>query len=113
MTQNQERRRHNRDIMVRPCKLRDRRSLLFAAGETHDVSPGGAMVRIDSARSFSPGDEVDVAIAWNHDPVLASEGLVRARVRRVLPIDFHHQALALEFDRMEQASSPMTLARAA
>ena len=91
------RRRNVREVIVRPCKVRDRRSLLFAAGETHDVSGGGAMVRIDSTRQFAPGDELDLAIAWKHEPVLSGEGLRRARVKRVLPIDFHHQALALEF----------------
>lgn len=104
-----ERRRHDRHIVVRPCKLRDRRSLLFSPGQTHDVSPSGALLKVDSARSFSPGDEVEVAVAWNHDAVLSSEGLVRARVRRVCPIDYHHQAIAVEFERAEAGG----LARAA
>jgi c-di-GMP-binding flagellar brake protein YcgR len=94
-----ERRRHERNIVVRPCKVRDRRSLLFSPGQTHDISDGGMLVKVDSARAFSPGDEIELAVAWNHDPVLASEGMVKARVRRVFPIDYHHQAIALEFDR--------------
>ncbi len=113
MTHTIERRRHERNIMVRPCKLRDRRSLLFSAGETHDVSSSGAMLRVDSARSFSPGDEVDLAVAWNHDAILAADGLVRARVRRVIPIDFHHQSLAVEFQRVEGGVGTSGLARAA
>ena len=104
-----DRRRHERNIVVRPCKLRDRRSLLFAAGQTHDVSQGGALVKVDSARPFAPGDEVEVAVAWTNGAVIASEGLVKARVRRVFPIDYHHQAIALEFERAESAE----LARAA
>lgn len=110
MTSENERRRHERNIVVRPCKVRDRRNLLFSAGQTHDVSESGALVKVDSARAFTPGDELEVAIAWNHDPVLAAEGLVRARVRRVTPIDYHHQALALEFVRAEAGTG---LARAA
>lgn len=112
MTSTIERRRQPRTIVVRPCKVRDRRSLLFSPGETHDVSTTGALLRVDSARTFSPGDEVELAIAWNHDPVLPSEGLVRAKVRRVLPIDYHHQALALEF-QSASASAASVLAAAA
>lgn len=94
-----ERRRHERNIVVRPCKLRDRRNLLFSPGQTHDISEGGVLLKVDTARTFSPGDEVELAVAWNHDPVLSSEGMFKARVRRVFPIDYHHQAVALEFDR--------------
>ncbi len=108
-----ERRRHERNIVVRPCKVRDRRNLLFSPGQTHDVSESGALLKVDSARSFAPGDEVEVAVAWNHDAVLMSEGLVKARVRRVFPIDYHHQAIALEFERTDTVASTGGLAKAA
>ena len=95
-----ERRRHTRHTIVRSCKVRDRRTLLFSAGKTSDISISGALVRVDRIRPFAPGDELELVIAWGEDAVLSSAGIVKARVRRVTPIDHHHQAIAIEFDAM-------------
>ncbi|MBL0926688.1 MAG: PilZ domain-containing protein [Phycisphaerales bacterium] len=92
-----ERRRSARTAVARPCKVLDRRSLRFSPGETADVSDGGALLRIDRGRPFAPGDELDVAVAWSHQPVLADSSLVRAVVRRVTVIDDAHQAIGVEF----------------
>jgi len=98
---------------VRACKVRDRRTLLFSAGKTSDISVGGAMLRVDRARAFAPGDELDVAIAWGNDAVLTGDSLVRATVRRVMPIDHHHQAVAVQFDDSVEERRPAASARAA
>ena len=92
-----ERRRHERQVFVRGCKLRDRRRAAFTPGETCDVSAGGALVRVGRNHQFAPGDEVELAVAWDERPLLTSDAAVRGRVRRVTPIDFHHQAVAIEF----------------
>lgn len=94
-----ERRRHHRQPAVRTCKVRDRRTSAYVAGVTADFSIGGAMVRVQRDRPFGPGDELDLLIAWDGAAVLSSEAAVRARVRRVTPIDHHHQAVAVEFVR--------------
>lgn len=100
----QDRRRHPRRTLVRLCKVRDRRTLLFAAGQTSDISPGGALIRVDRARLFGAGDELDLVVAWGSDAVLPGDSMVRARVKRVTPIDHHHQAIAVEFiERAKQA----------
>lgn len=95
----EDRRRHARRSVVRPAKVRDRRMLLFSPGETCDISESGLLLRVDRARAFAPGDELDVVVAWGNDPLVRGEAMSRARVRRVTPIDHHHQALALEFDQ--------------
>lgn len=97
-----ERRRFERTPTVRPCKIRDRRMLLFSAGQTCDVSAGGLLLRVDRARPFVAGDKLDVVVAWSHDPLLRGEAMSRATVRRVTPIDCHHQAIAIEFDNPAQ-----------
>lgn len=97
-----ERRRFPRHSIVRPCKIRDRRNLLFSGGRTTDLSVGGALIRVDRARPFRAGDEIDMVVAWSDSAVVASEHMLRATIKRVLPIDYHHQALAVEFAIPEQ-----------
>lgn len=92
-----ERRRSERHAMVRPCKVRDRRSLLFSPGQTSDLSDEGALLRLEGFRPFAQGDEVELLVAWAHEGVLSSDSLVQAKVVRVIPIDFHHQAVAIQF----------------
>lgn len=99
LTELSERREHNRQPMVRLCKVRDRRTASFAPGQIADYSLGGALIRIDRARPFGPGDEIDLAVAWDDKPIVSAESLIRARIRRVTPIDHHHQAVAIEFVR--------------
>jgi len=93
-----ERRRHPRLTLVRPCKVRDCRTLVFSPGLTSDVSVSGALLRIDRTRPIAPGDELEVAVAWTRDAVLSAQSMVRAKVRRVTPIDHHHQSVAVEFE---------------
>lgn len=93
-----ERRRHERCPMIKPCKVRDRRGLLFSPGHTTNLSISGALINIDRARPFAKGDELDLVIAPPSGTVVASSSMVRAVVRRITPIDFHHQAVAVEFE---------------
>lgn len=104
------RRRFERSSLVRPCKVRDRRMLLFSPGETCDYSHGGLLLRVDRARPFSAGDQLDVVIAWQNDPLVQGSAMTRATVRRVTPMDCHHQAIALEFDCPVSAEAPIALA---
>lgn len=92
-----ERRQHPRKTLIRQCKVRDGRTASYAAGQTADVSAGGALIRVDRARPYGPGDEIELVVSWDDRPVISAKDLVRARVRRVTPIDHHHQAVALEF----------------
>ncbi len=93
-----ERRRHARYTVVRPCKVRDCRTLVYSPGQTSDVSAGGALLCLERVRPVMVGDELEVAVAWTPGAVLGSETMVKARVKRVTPIDHYHQAIALEFE---------------
>ena len=102
-----ERRKFERTPTVRPCKVRDRRMLLFSPGQTCDVSQGGLLLRVDRARPFAPGDQIDVVVAWSHDALVRGEAMSRATVKRVTPMDCHHQAIAVEFETpAQQALTP-------
>jgi len=105
-----ERREHARHRVVRLCKIRDRRSLLFSPGQTCDISVGGAMLRVDRARPFSVGDEIDMVIAWGNDAVLTGDAVVRGTIKRVTPIDHHHQSVAVRFDALPALRQPVTMA---
>lgn len=94
---NQDRRRHERKSQVRACKVCDSKTLHFSPGQTSDISESGALIRVDRARLFGPGDELEVAISEGRGAVLSRESMVRAIVRRVLPIDYFNQAIAVEF----------------
>jgi hypothetical protein len=96
-----ERRRHEREVLVRPCKVRSVRSLLFTPAETTNVSVSGALVRVPRGSSFGVGDELEIAVAWDHEAVVPSHRLVRARVKRITPIDCHHQAIGVEYQAWE------------
>jgi hypothetical protein len=99
-----DRRIHPRHAVLRHCKVRDARTASFAAGQTADYSLGGALIRVDRARPYGPGDELDLVVSWDDRPVVSSQNLIRAKVRRVTPIDHHHQAVALEFVREASAA---------
>ena len=94
-----ERRRHQRHSTVRACKIRDRRTLLFAPGRTSDLSVSGALLRVDRVRPFAPGDEIDVVVAWDNGAIVTGDSMIRATVRRVVPMDYHHQAVAVQFEQ--------------
>lgn len=103
----EERRRHARQVIVRPCKIRDRRTLLYAPGHTTDISVGGALIRVERARPFAAGDEVELVVAWATDAVLPTREMVRGTVKRVHPIDHRYQAVAIEFAASQQAQRPV------
>lgn len=97
-----DRRQHQRDIIVRPCKVRDAQSLRYIPAKTSDYSRGGALLCVGSEHNFKSGDTIEVGIAWANEAVLADERLTPARVKRVSLIDEHFQALGIEFDLVEQ-----------
>ncbi len=101
-----ERRRHHRTTTTRPAKVFMPGALRYAGSETSDISAGGALLRVDRARTICEGDRVDVAVASSGQPVavLESKHMIPARVVRVIPIDHFHQAVAIEYD------APVTMA---
>jgi c-di-GMP-binding flagellar brake protein YcgR len=93
-----ERRRCERHQIVKDCKLRGCSAPAFTPAQTTNLSLSGALIRIPTARPFAPGDEIELALPASNEPLITSDALIHARVRRVIPIDHHHQALGIEFD---------------
>lgn len=92
-----DRRRFAREPVERPCKVLHCASLRFAPGRTANLSEGGALLRVVSARPYDPGDSIEVAIGSPTSAVLSSRDLIPARVVRAEPEAGSLQALAVEF----------------
>ncbi len=101
MATTRERRVHARQSLARPCTLFRRRTQRFAAALTRDISAGGALIEIETARPLVEGEMIDVGIAWSPSPVLSSSALVEAKIVRVLQCDATHQVVAVRFDRSD------------
>lgn len=93
----QEKRRFDRKPIVRRCKVCLPGRPGSAAGETSNASESGCLIRIGRDRELAEGDELRVAVAWDGEGVIRDKDLVTAHVRRVVPIDHHHQAVGIEY----------------
>lgn len=93
----QEKRNFERKSIVRRCKVCLPGRPSASSGETTNASESGCLIRIGRDRDLSVGDEVRVAVAWDGQGVIRDEDLVTAHIRRVVPIDHHHQAVGLEY----------------
>lgn len=92
-----DRRRHEREPLLRPCKLLHSPSLRYVAGRTENISVGGALLVVDGRRPIEPGDEVEVAIAISGEGILPGELMTPARVVRREPRRGGLAALGVEF----------------
>lgn len=108
-----ERRRHTRQLVTKPCKVRDGRTARFIVGETTDVSEGGALIRLCRTRPLSVGDELHVVVTATSRVVIRERDMIRGRIRRVLQMEDNTQAVAVEFVREHVGHMPEPLAVAA
>jgi len=92
-----ERRRHERVWVVRGCRIRAVHRLRAEQAETANLSDHGALIRVGSHGTFGIGDEVEIHVAWDGQTVVRTEEAVRGIVKRVVPMDYHHQAIGVEF----------------
>jgi hypothetical protein len=85
MTSPGERRADERIGIRRPCKVYDARYRKYWPAETLDLSPRGAMLRIDRPLDMGPGDHLYVGIAaTRRQPVVRSREMLEAVVRHVM-----------------------------
>lgn len=98
-TASQDRRRTPRHTFVRPCKMQRLGEVRYEPGETTNISSGGALLRVPTRHPIRAGERIRVGVAWESAGVIQSGSLLPARVVRVIPIDFHHVAVAVEYDR--------------
>lgn len=78
-----ERRAHPRRELIRPCKVRLGRSGKYVAGHTVDVSSGGTMLVLDRRSNLSPGDEIEIGIAWDNTGLIRADEMTSGRIVRV------------------------------
>jgi hypothetical protein len=98
-----DRRRHHREPTSRPCKIFHWPSQRYYPGQICDLSPGGALVRIDAPRSFAVEDPVDLLIAWEGEAVLSSNSQARSTIVRAQSTYDRGQIVALEFEKLMPA----------
>jgi len=104
-----DRRVFPRRSFVRPCKVQRTGDVRFEAGETTNISAGGALIKVAGRQPIHPGERLRVGVAWETKGVLESGSLLPARVVRVVPIDFHHQAVAVQYDRPLTEQAPLSM----
>lgn len=92
-----DRRVFARSTIQRPCKVYHRASRQYLAGQTCDLSSGGVLVRLDTARALSPGDEVDVVVSWGSPGVVHHGSMIAATVARVAASLGQHQAIGVRY----------------
>jgi len=107
------RRQHPRFAVEMECKLRRPSGLSYTPARTGDISAGGALLEIRTARPVRVGETLDVAMNWANRPVLASGDLVRARVVRVGPVHDETQRVAVRFDVPQAQADRLGTAEAA
>jgi c-di-GMP-binding flagellar brake protein YcgR len=78
-----DRRRHQRVPLTRLAKIRPTGTIGYSPAATIDVSASGVLLEARHAERFQVGDEVELVIAWNDQPVVPRAAAVRGRVRRV------------------------------
>lgn len=108
-----ERRRHARQLVTKPCKVRDGRTARFIVGETTDVSEGGALIRLSRTRPMFVGDELHIVVTSTSRLLVRERDMIRGHIRRVVQLEDSSQAVAVEFVRDEVQHMPEPLAVAA
>ncbi len=98
----EERRIFPRRFVILPAKMFHHGRGDYVGGVTSNVSISGALLCIDREKNVCVNDVLDVAIDWDDSPVLREEKMKRARIVRVTPMDFHHQAVAVQFVQADE-----------
>jgi hypothetical protein len=93
-----DRRRWDRLDTAKPCKVFLPVSQRFAPGRTCNVSRGGALVTIETARPLCPGDPIDITISFSRLPLVPADRMLRGRITRAETFDADRQLVAIEFD---------------
>ena len=93
-----DRRRWDRTDLVKPAKVFLPAAARFVAARTCNVSRGGALLTVESARPLAPGDPIEVSVYFTRLPVIPSECMLRGTVTRAELFDTDRQLVAVRFD---------------
>jgi hypothetical protein len=100
-------RRHARVMLTRACKVYHHATRRYLPARTLDVSISGSLLTVDTPRTMKPGEELDLVVSWNDEPLLHAESMVAARVVRTHASDGYHQTVGVQFE------APLELSEAA
>lgn len=93
-----DRRRHTRWALDRPCKMRRASSITFEPARTVNVAPGGVRLNVLGEKRYAIGDRIEMAVAWDSEPVVGRDALLIGRVVRVMAGECG-QSLAVQFEQ--------------
>lgn len=94
-----DRRKHPRVRLESQVKLRNGVSGRYVAGQTLDISAGGAMLRVTTPTRLVRGQSVSLGISSHpRQPIIAAQDMISAVVVRSLGIA-GTQHVAVEFDQ--------------
>jgi hypothetical protein len=106
-----DRRLYARSRAARPAKLFHRAGLAYAPGTSEDLSEGGALLKLHSARRFEAGDVVDIVVEPKVAPgVVRTRSLIEATVIRSMPLGDAQQFVAVRFARTRSEFGPERVA---
>lgn len=98
MAERFDRREHERWASEISCKIRCSRTGRYLGALTSDVSPGGAMLSVQTPTPMRVGQAVEVALRTDGRPIIFRSELVPARVVRCSSLLDRHQVVAVKFD---------------
>ena len=108
MTTGPNRRAHDRYAVQMDCKLLRDAVSRYDSALTGDISAGGALLKVRSARPIRVGEQLEIAVNWSGRPLLTSEELRAARVVRVGPVMDATQSVAIRFDAPQHEADALT-----
>lgn len=108
-----ERRQHERTPAEIACKVRCSVTGRYLGALTGDISPGGAMITIQTPQAMRNGQIVEIALRTDGRPIVLRNELVAARVVRSSAVVDRHQVIAVRFDEQQERLAAADRAAAA
>lgn len=91
-----ERRASRREPFSKPAKVFHPSSGKYWPGVTWDQSKQGMLIGVDAPRDLTPGEEIEVFIAWSERGLLSRNESMKAQIRRVLKRTDGKQMIGIE-----------------
>ncbi len=100
-----DRRSHRRFHVQRPGKVFRPASKQYVPASSLDLSFGGALLEVESERSFDVGEVLDVGLALTQKAVVPSSALIRGIVVRSTALGEQRQLVAVRYLHRESAAA--------
>ena len=92
-----DRRSHKRFNVDRPGKIFRAANRQFVPACSRDLSYGGALLEVETERTFNEGEVLEVGLALNSRAVVPSSGLIRGIVVRSHALGEQRQLVAVRY----------------